>query len=101
MANLDMEIRAMEQLADRLATHIVAMGMEIRWGVSDGRLAELVECDFAGNVGPGEGAAVDSEVAGYVGGEEGDSVGADVDAFDTGYASGTRVDVAFELGEDF
>jgi hypothetical protein len=101
MTNLDMEIRTMEQRADRLATHIVAVAMEIRRGISDGRLAEFKECDFARNVGAAEGSAVDSEVAGYVGGEEGDFVDADVDAFDAGYASGAGVDVAFELGEDF
>jgi hypothetical protein len=60
-----------------------------------------MECDLAGNICAAEGTAVDSEVAGYVGGEEGNSVGADVDAFDAGYASGTGVDVAFKLREDF
>ena len=101
MTNLDMEVRTMEQLADRLTTHIVVAAMEIRRGVSDGGLAEFMECNFAGNVGSAEGSAVDSEVAGYVRGEEGDAVGTDIDSLDARYASCAGFDMAFELGQDF
>lgn len=65
--------------------------------VGDGGFGEFFLGDFIGDVGSGEGAAVDAKFLANGLGEEGDVFAGDVDAFDAGDAAGVGEDVAFHL----
>ena len=73
------------------------LGVHVRGVVGDCCFGEFLLGDFGGDVGAGEGAAVDSEFGADGLGEEADAVGGNVDAFDAGYAAGVGEDVAFHL----
>ena len=71
--------------------------VEVRGVVGDGRFGEFFLRYFVGDVGAGEGTAVDAEFGADGFGEETYAGGGDVDAFDAGDAAGVGQDVAFHL----
>lgn len=68
--------------------------------VGDGGLGPLLGGDFGGNVGAGEGTAVDAEAVTDPFREKGDAVVGDVDALDAGDAASKGQDVTVELLAD-
>ena len=55
-------------------------------------------CDFVGDVGAGQGAAIDAQFRADHLGEEGDVAGGYMHALDTGDAAGVGQDMALHLG---